>query len=69
MLLSAHDLLSYGRSCTMTLHPGGASGIFSKLDVPHSWLYANSFGLILEGRTMFSVITACLINLSHWLAV
>ena len=40
---------------------------FSKLNIPHSWLYADISGLILEGCTMFSVITDCLINISHWL--
>ena len=50
-----------------TLHPGGASEVFPKLNTPHSWLYADRFGLIMEGRTMFSVITSCLINLYHWL--
>ena len=43
--------------------------IFSNLNIPHSWFYADSFILIREGCTMFSVITDCLIDLSHWLAV
>ena len=41
---------------------------FSKLKIPHSWLYAESLGFMREGRTMFRVITVWLINLSHWFA-
>ena len=41
---------------------------FSKLNIPHSWLYADILGLIKEGFTMFSVINVWLTNMYHWLA-
>ena len=41
---------------------------FSKMNTPHSWLYADIFVLIQEGCNMFGVITVCLNNLSRWLA-
>ena len=51
-----------------TLHSGGASGVALKLKLPQIWLYTDSFWLILDGLSMLSVITAWVINLSHWFA-
>ena len=48
-----------------TLHPGGANGVASKLNIPFNAVYAEIFWLRRDGRNIFNVITDCGISLSH----
>ena len=56
-------------SCTITLHPGGTSGVELKLKFSYSWLQANNSVLIQDRQSILRVMTTCLTNCFHcWLA-
>ena len=54
-----------GFSWTMTLVPGGASGVLLKSNAPYSWAYAERFGLRWEARSRLRVRSACGSKQSH----
>ena len=56
-------------SCTITLHPGGTSGVELKLKFSYSWLQVNNSVLIQDRQSILRVMTTCLTNCFHcWLA-
>ena len=48
-----------------TLHPGGAKGEESKLNISFNAVYAEICWLRCDGHNIFNVITNCGISLSH----
>ena len=49
----------------MTFVPRGTSGVLLKSKLPKSWLYADSLGFNLDGRSMLRVATACGMSWHH----
>ena len=52
----------------IALLPAGANGVLLKLKLPHSCMYEDNFGFILEVHSMHKVIISKYMSLSHWFA-
>ena len=56
---SDQEPLSIARSCTSTLHPAGAIGVFMKSKWPRTAVNDDINGLSFDGRIMLSVSSVC----------
>ena len=54
-----------GLSCKITLHPGGANGVASKLNVPLGSEYADYLAFLLGDLSKLRAITDYVMSLSH----
>ena len=52
----------------IALQPAGAKCVLLKSKLPHSCMYEDNFGFIIEVRSMHKVIIAKYMSLSHWFA-